>query len=213
MNLNSYIEHTLLKPDTTTVDIKELCEEAVLHGFTAVCVPPFFVKTAVNALGNQKNIKVLTVVGFPMGFHAIPTKVEETKRAIDDGADEIEMVVNIAAVKDGNWSHVRNDIDSVATAANLKNKRTRVIFETELLTGAEIIKLCQICIDLKIESIKNTTGYRLDSSLEMIAFLKENSKTIKIVAAGNLLNKNFAQQLIEAGASKISTTSAIKILK
>lgn len=213
MKLNSYIEHTLLKPDATTAEIKELCQEALDNNFAAVCVPPFFVKTAASFLENHP-IKVITVVGYPMGYHAIPVKVEETKRAIDDGAHEIDIVVNISAIKDGSWAHVKNDIDSVTTAARLKSKKVRVILETGLLTGAEITKLCNVCKETQVDYIKNATGVNAGgASIEMIAFLKENSNGIKIIAVGGIHAKSFAEELLEAGASLLGTSSSIQLVR
>lgn len=213
MKINSYIEHTLLKPDATTIEIKELCQEALDNDFAAVCVPPYFVKTAAKFLENYP-IKIVTPVGYPMGYHATSVKVEEAKRAINDGVHELEIVVNIGAIKDGSWVHVKNDIDSVTTTARLKNKKIRVVVETSLLTGTEIIKLCDVCKEINVDYIKNATGVNSEKiPIEMIAFLKENADSIKIIAVGNVDTKSFAQELLEVGASLISTSSAIQIVK
>ena len=112
MNLSSYIEHTLLKPDIDWAKVKLLCQEAIDHEFLGVCIPPFYVEDAVKYLEGTA-VKVITVVGFPMGYSAISAKVEEAKRAVDDNADEVDMVINLAAVKDNKWSYIHNDIDSV----------------------------------------------------------------------------------------------------
>lgn len=213
MKLNNYIEHTLLKPDTTTIDVKELCQEALEYEFSAVCIPPFYVKIAATIL-EEAPIRIVTTVGYPMGYHAIPVKVEEAKRAIDEGVDEIEMVVNIAAIKDGNWAHVRNDINSVTTAAHLKGKKIKVILETGLLETDELKRLCEICCEIEVDYIKNATGINSGgASLEIIALLKEHAKGIKIVAAGGIHSKDFAMQLIEAGVSNIGTSSGIQLVK
>jgi deoxyribose-phosphate aldolase len=212
MNLNNYIEHTILKPDTTTDQIKELCQEAIDYEFAGVCVPPFFVKTAANLL-DKHAIKVVTVVGFPMGYDSIPSKVEATKRAIDDGTDEVDMVINIAAVKDANWSHVSNDIDSVTTAVHLKGKIIKVILETALLSIAEIKKLCEICTKVGVDYVKTSTGVNAGgATIEMVQYLKENVEGIKIKASGGIRTKEFATQLIEAGATRLGTSSGIKIV-
>jgi deoxyribose-phosphate aldolase len=213
MNLNTAIEHTLLKPDTTTQQVKEICQEAIQYGFGAVCIPPFFVKTATQQL-EDTSIKVVTVVGFPMGYSAIPTKVEATKRAVDEGADEVDMVVNIAAIKDGNWSHVRNDIDSVTTAVHLKGKAIKVILETGLLSVAEIKQLCDICQAIGVNYIKTSTGINAGgATIEMVKLLKENVTGIKIKASGGIRTKAFAMQLLEAGADRIGTSAGIKIVQ
>ncbi|WMX14784.1 MULTISPECIES: deoxyribose-phosphate aldolase [unclassified Aureispira] len=212
MELNNYIEYTLLKPDTTKLDIKELCREALEHNFSAVCIPPFYVPIAAKLL-EDSNTKVITTIGYPMGYHAIPVKVEEAKRAIDEGVDEIEMMVNIAAVKDGNWSHVKNDISSVTTAAHLKGKKIKVILETSLLTIEEIKQLCAICCDVEVDCIKNATGVNGGhSTIEMINLLKTESKGIKIVVAGGVHTKAFALELIEAGVDKLGTPEGVQLL-
>jgi len=213
IKLADCIEHTLLKPDTTTEQIKELCQEAIQHNFVAVCVPPFFVRIAASELEKHPT-KIVTVVGFPMGYNAIPAKVEETKRAIDEGADEVDMVVNIAAVKDANWNHVRNDIDSVSTAAHLKGKAVKVILETGLLSGKEIKQLCQICEELEVNFVKTSTGINAGGATpEMVAFLKENVNKTKIKASGGIRTQAIAIQLLKAGASRIGTSAGIKIIK
>ncbi len=212
MNLNNYIEHTLLKPDTTTAQVKALCQEAIDHNFAAVCVPPFYVKPAAQYLEDTP-IKIVTVVGFPMGYSAIPTKVEETKRAVDEGADEVDMVVNIAAIKDGNWSHVKNDIDSVTTAVHLKGKAIKVILEMGLLSAAELKQLCTICEEVGVNYVKTSTGINAGgATVEMVKLLKGNIKSnIKIKASGGIKTRVFAQQLIQAGADRIGTSAGIAI--
>ncbi len=130
MNLASYIDHTVLKADCNKQAIETLCNEALAHEFKAVCVPPYFVRTAQKCLGDSK-IKVATVIGFPMGYSAIPAKVEEIKRAIIDGVDELDVVVNICAVKNGDWAHVRNEVDSITRAAHLVGMPVVISFTVE----------------------------------------------------------------------------------
>lgn len=213
MELNKYIEHTLLKPDTTNADVKQLCQEALECNFSAVCIPPFYVKTAASIL-EEHPIRVITTVGYPMGYHAIPVKVEEAKRAIDEGADEIEMMVNVAAIKDNSWAHVRNDVSSVTTAAHLKGKKIKVIVETGLLNHEEITKLCELCCKIEVDGFKNATGMNAGgASIEIIKLLKKYTNEIQIVAAGGIHSKELALDLIEAGASKLGTSSGLKLIK
>jgi len=212
MELNNYIEHTLLNPNITKTDIKRLCAEAVENNFNAVCVPPFFVKTASHYL-KDTSIKLITVVGYPMGYHAVPVKVEEAKRAIDEGADEIEVVVNIAAIKDSNWSHVRNDIDSVTTTARLKGKKIKIILEVSLLEQAEIEQICAICSEFQVDAIKTSTGTQgRGTTLEDIIFLKGVVQSMDIVAAGGIHSNQFAVDLINAGVDRLGTSSGIKLI-
>ncbi len=214
MNLNNYIEHTLLRPDTTTAQIKELCQEAIDYNFVAVCVPPFFVKAAAKYL-EEHSTKVVTVVGFPMGYQATPIKVDETKRALAEGADEIDMVVNIAAIKDNNWSHVKSDIDSINTTVHLRGKILKVIIETGLLSIPEIKQVCEICSTIKVQYVKTSTGINAGgATIEIVEYLKSHlTDDIKIKASGGIKDQAFAKQLIEAGADRLGTSSGIKIVE
>ena len=213
MELARYIDHTILKPDCTSEDIKRICEEAIEYGFCAICIPPYYIRQAARLL-EETPVKIATVVGFPMGYAAIPAKVEEIKRAIDEGADEIDVVVNIAAVKNGDWAHVRNDIDGVTIAVHLKGKRIKLILETSLLEENEILKLCNICKEVGVDFVKTSTGYQGGATLEQIKTLRSNlPDTIKIKASGGIRNAEAARQMIEAGADRIGTSAGVSIAK
>lgn len=213
MELAKHIEHTLLKPDTNKEQVKQLCSEAAQHGFRAVCVPPYYVKDAVSALEGSPAVKVVTVIGYPMGYSCTPSKVEEVKRAIDEGAAEVDVVVNISAIKDGQWSYVRNDINSSATAAQLKGKAAKIIFETSLLSSAEIEKLCQICTELEVNFVKTSTGHQGGASVEMVQFLRQHlPSTIKIKASGGIKTPEQAKELLKAGADTIGTSAGLAMI-
>lgn len=213
MNLASYIDHTLLKPDCTLDAIKQLCEEAKEYGFSAVCVPPYFVGQAKSALKGTK-VKTATVIGFPMGYAATQAKVEEIKRAISDGADELDVVVNICAIKSKNWNYVQNDIDSMTTAVHLKGKVIKVIFETGLLTDDEIKQLCKICDRIKPNFVKTSTGFLGEgATVEKIELLRSKlDPEIKIKASGGIRKSGAAKKLIEAGASRLGSSSGVDIV-
>lgn len=214
MDLSNYIEHTLLKPHVGWPEIQNLCQEAIEHQFVGVCIPPFYVADAVKFLENTP-VKVITVVGFPMGYSAISAKVEEAKKAVDDNADEVDMVVNLAAVKDKKWAYVRNDIDSVTRATHLKGKILKVILETGLLDNDEILKLCQICIEVGVDYIKTSTGINgSGATIEAISFIKKclAGTSLKIKASGGIRNAKFAIQLINAGANRLGTSAGINII-
>ena len=147
MELAKYIEHTNLKPDCTKEDIIQLCNEAIEHGFYGVCVSPYYVQLAKKTIG-KKPIKLVTVAGFPLGYSTVGAKVEEAKKALISGADEIDMVMNIAAFKSDDIQTVQNDIQSVVTVCHLQNKKVKVIIETAYLTDEEILRACKICNDL-----------------------------------------------------------------
>lgn len=211
--LTQYIEHTFLKADTSTSVINQLCQEAIENNFYGVCVPPYFVSLAVELLTN-KPTKVITVIGFPMGYAATPAKVEEAKRAIQEGADEIDVVVNIAAIKDENWAYVRNDIHSLTTVAHLQGKIVKIIFETALLTDEEIKQLCEICNENEVNFVKTATGFNeVNTSPEIIRRLKSHiNSDIKIKASGGIRSKEQALALIEAGANRIGTSRSLEII-
>lgn len=212
-NLNQYIEHTILKADASESDIEKLCEEALNNEFYGVCVPPYFVKFAKQKLAKSK-VKIVTVVGFPLGYSCTPAKVEEAKKAIDEGADEIDMVINVAALKNEDYNFVKNDIQSLSTIIQLKGKKIKVILETALLSKEEIIKSCQICSEIGVDFVKTSTGFSTrGASIEDIVLIKENiSKGIKIKASGGIKNREQALKLIEAGADKIGTSSSVEIV-
>ena len=214
MDLSGYIDHTILKPDCTAAEIKRLCEEAIAHRFFAVCVPPYFVKDARNYLKGQP-VKVATVAGFPMGYSTTSAKVEEIKRAADEGADEVDVVVNISAVKNGNWNYVRNDIDSMTTAAHLKARQIKIIFETGLLTDDEIRRLCEICREVEPEFVKTSTGFNgPGASLKAVRLMRKilDGTPVKIKASGGIRTRKQAEKMIDAGAQRIGTSSGIKIV-
>jgi deoxyribose-phosphate aldolase len=213
MNLASFVEHTILQASCTKEEVDEKCKEVLEHGFYAVCVPPYWVGYVAQKM-EEKDPKVVTVVGYPMGYSATAAKVEEIKRAIDDGADEVDVVINVSAIKDGNWNYVFNDINSVITAAHLKGKLIKVILETCLLTESEIRKACEICQELNVDFVKTSTGKNGEgASPEIISLLKSclNEK-IKIQASGGIRTIEAAQELLDAGAHRIGTSTGLSLL-
>lgn len=214
MELATYIDHTILRADCTLDDIKKICEEAVQFKFPTVCVPPFYVKNAFDLL-EEKPTKVCTVIGYPMGYSTTAAKIEEIKRAADDGASEVDFVINICAVKSGLWNYVQNDIDSAVTAAHLKGKVVKIILETSLLTEAEIQKLCEFCNEAKPDFVKTSTGLNGQGAtvpiVEMLRNLLHDS--IKIKASGGIRTREDAQNLIAAGARRIGTSAGAAIMQ
>lgn len=211
-SLAPYIEHTILRPDCNQEDIITLCEEAVAHHFYGVCVPPYYVQLAKKTI-KKAPVRIVTVVGFPMGYSTVAAKVEETKKAIISGADEIDMVMNIAAFKAGDFAAVQNDIQAVITACHLQNKQCKVIIETAYLNEEEIERACRICIDCEADFVKTSTGYApTGATVEAVTLMRKILPAkIKIKAAGGIRDREFAEKLIQAGASKIGTSSGIKI--
>lgn len=213
-NLAPYFDHTTLKPDTTVAGIEQLCRDARECGFAAVCVPPFFVKKAVQLLKDTK-IQVATVVGFPMGYSTTAAKVEEIKRAIDEGAREVDVVINLCAVKSADWNYVRNDIERMIAATHLKGRVIKIILETGMLTEAEISKLAEICNELKPDYVKTSTGFNgPGASVEVVQSLRKliNQK-IQIKASGGIRDQATAQAMISAGADRLGSSSSVLIVK
>ncbi|MCB9257167.1 MAG: deoxyribose-phosphate aldolase [Chitinophagales bacterium] len=211
--LAAKIEHTILKADATESEIKKLCEEAKEHRFFGVCVPPYFIKLAKQVL-SKTECKVVSVVGFPLGYNSTPSKVEETRKAIDEGADEIDMVLNIAAFKNGDFNFVLNDIQSVCTLTHLKNRKLKVIIETALLSKEEIVKACEICAEAGVDFVKTSTGFSTSGAqAEDISLMRNNlPSNIGIKASGGIKNKEQALALVEAGASRIGASAGVKLL-
>ena len=212
MEIVQTIDHTLLKPETTTEDVRRLCQEAIEASFKAVCVPPYYVQEATQQLQGAPT-KVATVIGFPLGYSATAAKVEEIKRAIDEGADEFDVVINISAVKSGNWNFVHNDIDRMTTACHIRGKIIKIIFETAALTQQEIIRLCDICTEINVDYVKTSTGYQGGATPEVVRLLREHlPSSIKIKASGGIRSLEDAQELLTAGAERLGTSAGLSIV-
>ena len=213
INIAKKIDHTNLKTDCTQEQIKQLCTEAIEHNFAAVCVPPYFVVSAGRLLKNTK-IKIATVIGYPLGFAGTFAKVEEIKRAIDEGVDELDVVINIAAVKDKNWNYINSDIDSCVSAAHMRGKIIKIILETSLLTEEEIIKMCKICTERQVDYVKTSTGKAGGATLKTVELLRKNlPSNIKIKASGGIRDRQKAMRMIEVGADRLGSSSGVAIVE
>jgi deoxyribose-phosphate aldolase len=213
MNIAEYIDHTVLKPTTTLEDVEKLCEEAVSYQFAAVCVPPLFVKKAKAILSNSST-KVATVIGFPFGYSAIEAKVAEVVLAIIDGADELDVVINISAIKNNDWQFLANEINAILPIIKNKNKIIKVIIESGILTEEEIIKCCDLYGAAGVDFMKTSTGYaEKGASLEAVKLMRKHlADNVLIKASGGIKNFIFAKQLIEAGANRIGCSSSVAII-
>jgi deoxyribose-phosphate aldolase len=214
MLLSSHIDHTLLRPETLQRDVERICQEAVEHQFAAVCVSPYFAGICVDILRPYWKIKVATVVGFPLGYSPMASKADEIMRLTGDDIDEVDAVVNISAVKNGNWKWVRNDIQSMTNAAHVRGKIIKIIFETSLLTKDEIIQLCRICNDFGVNYAKTSTGMLGEGATpEIIALMRQYlSPQIKIKASGGIRTRAQAEALLNAGANRIGTSNSIAMI-
>ena len=214
MNLAPYIEHTILEPTAILADIEKLCREAGEYQYTAVCVPPLYVKKAKEFLEGT-DVKIATVVGFPFGYSAIEAKVAEIVLAIVDGADELDMVANISAIKNGDWSFIANEINTVMSIVNSKEKILKVIIESGVLSDDEIIKCCDIYGAAGVDYVQTSTGYAEKGvTLHAVRLIRTHlSDAIKIKARGGIKSYSFAKELINAGANRLGCSSSVKIIE
>lgn len=214
-NLNKYIEHTLLKQDATSDELNKLFEEAKKYDFRGVCINPAYVKTAKDAL-KDTGVKVVTVIGFPLGANKTEVKAFEASAAKADGADEVDMVINVTAIKDNNWEYVLEDIKAVKIAAG--EIPLKVILETDLLTKDEITKACAIAAEAKADFVKTSTGFvknGVGAKEEDVKLMFEtvNPLGLKVKASGGIRDKETALKMIEAGAYSLGTSSGVKIME
>ena len=210
--LSSKIEHTLLSPVMTQSDLDRHLSEASQFQFFGVCVPPFWVKRASREIGN-KPLALITVAGFPLGYSMTETKLEEIKRAIDDGADEIDMVWNISAFKSNHpWTKI--EIAKCARACHDNQKILKVIIETAYLSNDEIIEACTICADAGADFVKTSTGFAgSGATVEQVTLMKKIlPASVGIKASGGIKTFDQAVKLIEAGASRIGTSNGLNII-
>jgi len=210
----AYIDHTLLKPITTSSDILELCREAVRFGFAAVCIPPFLVKEAVKALAGT-SVKTATVIVFPMGYSSVESKLAEIRQAIQDGADELDIVINLIALKNGEWSYLEKEMQALTDLIHAKGKMIKVIVESGLLTGEELKKCCVMYGKMGIDFIKTSTGYaEKGASVSDVKAMRNNlPQQVRIKASGGIRHYAFARELIDAGAERLGCSSSLKIIE
>jgi len=211
-SFESHIEYTLLKPNASWEEVIQLLETAKERGYYGVCVSPFFVKAAARYIReNELKQKLVTVIGFPMGYSAVSAKVEEVKKAVMEGADELDMVVNLSAFFSKDMAVLKNDIHSVVTTCHLHNKKAKVILETGALSEKEMLKLAEICVEAGADFVKTSTGYfEIGAELEKVIALKAYLPAkVKIKASGGIKTKEQAEAFIAAGASRIGTSAAL----
>ncbi len=214
MTIASRIDHTILKPTTTVAEVTQLCNEAIEYGFAAVCVPPSFVKMCKESL-NSTNVKIATVIGFPFGYSAIEAKVAEIVLAIIDGADELDMVINLTALKNNDWVYLANELNTVMQVVNAKKKVIKIIIESGILTDDEIVKCCDLYGAAGIGYLKTSTGYaEKGASVAAVSLMRTHlADAVKIKASGGIKTLKFAQELVEAGADRLGCSSSVAIAK
>ena len=204
------VDHTLLTQDAKWEDIKNICDNAIKYNTASVCIPPCFVKQAKEYVGNK--IAICTVIGFPNGYNTTAVKVFETDEAVKNGADEIDMVINIAKLKEKDYKYILHEINEVKKAC--KNNILKVIIETCLLTDDEKIKMCEIISESNADFIKTSTGFsKFGATIEDIElFSKYIKNNKKIKAAGGIKNFDDAENFIKKGADRLGTSKLINIM-
>lgn len=210
--VTALIDHTLLKPDATPAQITQLCREALEYRFASVCVNPTHVKLAAQLLQGSQ-VKVCTVAGFPLGANSTAVKVFETQQALQDGATEIDMVINIGALKAGNHALVQNDIAAVVEAAHQGGALVKVIIETALLTDAEKTTACQLAQKAGAEFVKTSTGFSGGGATAPDVALMRAAvgPAVQVKASGGVKSLADAQAMIEAGATRLGVSAGVKI--
>lgn len=212
MKKSKYIDHTLLKADTTVEQIEKLCLEAKENDFASVCVNPYWVSYAAKLLKGT-DVKVCTVIGFPLGANTTDTKVFETKDAIENGATEIDMVINIGALKQQDYQQVYHDIEMIREVS--QDLILKVIIETALLNEEEKIKACELALEAKADFVKTSTGFSTAGAMVAdVRLMKEVVKdNAKIKASGGIRTKTDFEAMIEAGANRIGTSNGVALIK
>lgn len=211
--LNKYIDHTLLKPDATRNDIEKLCKEALEHDFFSVCVNSRWVPYC-HSLLRDSNVKIAAVVGFPLGAMSSDAKAFEASWSCKEGAAEIDMVMDIGAMKSGEYEAVLSDIKAVVDAAAKYEGTVKVILETGLLSEEEIVKACEISKAAGAAFVKTSTGFGYGGAeLDTVRLMRKSvSKDVSVKASGGIRDKKTALAMIDAGADRIGTSSGIKIV-
>jgi len=207
MNIASKIDHTLLKPDATEKEIVNLCHEAVKYGFAAICVNPTYVCTAARLL-HGTNVAVATVIGFPLGAVLTETKIQEILAAKAHGAREVDAVINVSRLKSGDWKTVERDLDLMVRTAHGCGLQIKIIIETGLLSFEEKKRAAEMVKAVGADYIKTSTGFYGGATVEDVRLLKEwVGPEVKVKASGGIRTKEFALELLKAGADRLGTSS------
>lgn len=212
-NISRYIDHTLLKPTATEMDFRKLCEEIYQNSFYSACVPPFYV-SFVKELLEYSDAKVCTVIGFPLGYHSTETKITEAQKALADGADELDLVMNINAFKSMAYETVKQEIKAIAEIAHEKKALLKVIIETAYLDNFDIRIACEICEEAGADFVKTSTGFApKGADIEQVKLMREVlPSNIQIKASGGIQTYEQAMAFIEAGATRLGTSSGVAIV-
>ena len=213
-NLASYIDHTILKQTTTISEVDKVCLEASHENFVSVCIPPKYVPDAKKLLDGSR-VKVCTVIGFPLGFNATDVKVREIEEAIEMGADELDMVIDLCALKSGDWKRLDQEIKACLKPVYSSGKVLKIILESGMLTESELLACCELYGNYEIDYVKTSTGYAdHGASVSAVRLLRAHlPRRIGIKASGGIRSFAFAKQLIDAGANRIGCSGSVAIVE
>jgi len=213
MSLAQFIDHTILKPVTTAEEVERICSEAIQYTFAAVCVPPVYVKQAVHLLSDKK-VGVATVIGFPFGYSYLSAKKDEVHKAIEQGADELDMVINLTALKNGQTAYLEKEAEAISAITHKEGKTLKLIIESGILSDEEIIKCCEIYRQLPVQFLKTSTGYaERGATVEAVQLMRQHlPETIQIKASGGIKTYAFAKQLVDAGATRLGCSASVAIV-
>lgn len=213
MSVAKYIDHTILKSTTSLEEIKKICYEAKEYSFAAVCIPPYFVPKAFSLL-QDSDIKIATVLGFPFGYNHYTAKAAEANQCIENGADELDMVMNIAAFKNKDFDYIKEEVQNILQITQGSNILLKIIIETGLLTNEEIIQCCELYKDYPVDFLKTSTGYaEKGASVEAVALMRQHlPQRIQIKASGGIKTFDFADALIKAGATRLGCSASVAIV-
>jgi len=214
MNIAAYIDHTILKPDTLRSDMETLAAEAVQYGFAAICVPPHFVALAKECTKGSA-VKTATVIGFPFGYSSVASKVAEIKKAIQNGAEELDIVINIAALMNNEWEYLSREIVQCLQPIRLHRCTVKVIIESGILTDEQIIACCELYARHKVDFMKTSTGYAAKgASIHAVQLMRTHlPEDINIKASGGIRTFAFAKELLDAGAGRIGASASVAIIQ
>jgi deoxyribose-phosphate aldolase len=223
IKLASYIDHTILKPTCTHIEIEKICKEALEYGFAAVCVPPphvFLAGRAVRgALGAEKvarsGVKVATVIGFPFGYSAVKAKLAEVEQAIADAAEELDIVINLIALKEGRWPLLEEEMRVLTGSAHSADKIVKVIIESGVLSDEEVIRCCDLYARVGVDYLKTSTGYaEKGATIGAVRLMRRHLPAgIRIKASGGIRDAVFARELIAAGAERLGCSAGVQIVR
>ena len=215
--LARYIEHTILKPTTSHIEISRICNEAVEYGFAAVCVPPPFVLFARQELGGRGGVRVATVIGFPFGYSVASAKLAEVEQALADGADELDVVIDLVALKAGDWGLLDKEMRLLTERIHAAEKIIKVIIESGVLTDEEIIRCCEVYGRIGVDFLKTSTGYAekgAGATEHAVRLMRRNLPAgVRIKASGGIRTAALARQLVLSGADRLGCSASVAIVR